>query len=195
MNSNENFFNTLQTLLNDPQTRDSVIGLVEKYKNGDPEEKKRVTDLAVEEIYNYLKHVEIVALMKKENKGDATKYSALSFGDAVSATYEIDPEGNVVINADFSTQKSRYPGEKDTFDRRIDPTLIDADAVREGLMTKYGVEFGLTYKEETFTKEEWNGSGDMESCYNMTHYNIESRMMVKGKVRDKEIAREASTIR
>ncbi len=58
-------------------------------------------------------------------------------------------------------------------------------------MNKYGIEFGLGYKEDSYTREEWNGSGDMESSYNMSHYNIDSHMFIKGRVLDKAIDREA----
>lgn len=189
MENDNNVYSTLRTLLNDPKSRDAVIEFVENYK-GDTEKARR-TELAVEEVRNYMEHLKIVAEMNGVNNGDATKFSVFSFGEAVKASYAIDEQGNIVVDADFSTEKSRYPGEKETFDRRINPDLVDFDAVRTGLMNKYGIEFGLGYKEDSYTREEWNGSGDMESSYNMSHYNIDSHMFIKGRVLDKAIDREA----
>ena len=189
MENDNNVYSTLRTLLNDPKSRDAVIEFVENYK-GDAEKARR-TELAVEEVRNYMEHLKIVAEMNGVNNGDATKFSVFSFGEAVKASYAIDEQGNIVVDADFSTEKSRYPGEKETFDRRINPDLVDFDAVRTGLMNKYGIEFGLGYKEDSYTREEWNGSGDMESSYNMSHYNIDSHMFIKGRVLDKAIDREA----
>jgi hypothetical protein len=60
-------------------------------------------------------------------------------------------------------------------------------------MTKYGKDLGLGYKEEQYTKEEWNGSGDMESSYDMTHYNIDSHMMIKGRIMSKNMDTEPYT--
>jgi hypothetical protein len=189
MENDNNVYSTLRTLLNDPKSRDAVIEFVENYK-GDTEKARR-TELAVEEVRNYMEHLKIVAEMNGVNNGDATKFSVFSFGEAVKASYAIDEQGNIVVDADFSTEKSRYPGDKETFDRRINPDLVDFDAVRTGLMNKYGIEFGLGYKEDSYTREEWNGSGDMESSYNMSHYNIDSHMFIKGRVLDKAIDREA----
>ena len=189
MENDNNVYSTLRTLLNDPKSRDAVIEFVENYK-GDTEKARR-TELAVEEVRNYMEHLKIVAEMNGVNNGDATKFSVFSFGEAVKASYAIDEQGNIVVDADFSTEKSRYPGEKETFDRKINPDLVDFDAVRTGLMNKYGIEFGLGYKEDSYTREEWNGSGDMESSYNMSHYNIDSHMFIKGRVLDKAIDREA----
>ena len=189
MENDNNVYSTLRTLLNDPKSRDAVIEFVENYK-GDTEKARR-TELAIEEVHNYMEHLKIIAEMTGASNGDATKYSVFSFGEAVKASYATDEQGNIVVDADFSTKESRYPGEKETFDRRINPDLVDFDAVRTGLMNKYGIEFGLGYKEDTYTKEEWNGSGDMESSYNMSHYDIDSHMFIKGRVLDKAIDREA----
>ncbi len=41
-------------------------------------------------------------------------------------------------------------------------------------MNKYGIEFGLSYDEKVNTETVWNESGDMETSYDMTNYNIDS---------------------
>ena len=50
MENNQNVFGTLRALLDNPQSRDSIIEFVENYK-GDIE-RQRKTDLVVEEVYN-----------------------------------------------------------------------------------------------------------------------------------------------
>ncbi len=188
MENNENVYNTLRALLDNPDSRESVINFVENYK-GDAEKRRKV-DLIVEEIYNYFKHLKLVSEITGKTNGDATKYSVFSFGDAAGANYLVDEEGNLIVNVDFSTQVSRYPGETDTFDRKIDLDFVDFDAVREGLLVKHGIEFGMSYKEEQYTNTEWGGSGDMEASYDMTHYNIDSHIWMSGKVNTKDLGPE-----
>ena len=60
------------------------------------------------------------------------------------------------------------------------------------LLAKYGVEFGLSYKEEQYTRTEWNGSGDMEVSYDMTHYNIDSHIVMKANINTKDLGPNAS---
>lgn len=149
-------------------------------------------ELTAEEIYNYLRHVEIVSLMNNEAKGDVSKYSVFSFGTAASADFTIDEEDKYVVNVDFSSQVRRYPSEQKRLDYNIDYKSVDFEAVKEILMNKYGIEFGLSYDEKVNTETVWNGSGDMETSYDMTNYNIDSHMIVRGRTKDKEFAKEAN---
>ena len=151
------------------------------------DEKTIRTNLVVDEVYNYIQHLGLIAGITGQTVGDATKYSVFTFGSAVKANYALDAEGNITVDADFSTEASRYPGETKTFDRRINPDLADFNEVRRVLMEKYGVEFGLSYEDEQYTIAETNGSGDMISTVDKTHYNIKSHMAIRGRLLNQEL--------
>lgn len=184
MTKNEDFIEKLTELLNNPNTRPSIVALINKI---DIDDKKRATQYTADELYNYLEHINILASIKGSINGDVTDFSAFSFGKAASAQYRIDEDGTITVNLDFSSVDKAYDSSSiSKSERRIDPSLVDFDVVSDDLMSKYGVMLNFSYHEGETEEKEWNGSGDMEEERTVVKHVVDSKMVLSGKLLEKK---------
>ena len=170
--------------------------------------REQKVELVADEIKLYLEHLNLIAGITGKQTGDATSYSAFSFGKPTKVEYQLDEEGNMLANLDFSTINWDWNNDENfhadvdldheehgyeiytdwmrnhsgEFSRNINLGLVDFDAVKECLNEKYGIDFSLSYDEKTYSKTHVNGSEDYVSENRCVYYKVDSQMYLKGKV-------------
>ena len=171
--------------------------------------KETKVGLIVDEIKLYLDHLNLIAGITGKKTGDATEYSALSFGKPTAVTYRIDEDGNIIVDLNFSTINWEWNDDENfkadvdldyaehvnkiyttwmkhhasVFNRKFKFDFTDFNAVGDILKEKYGIDFRLYYEEKTYSKTHVNGSEDRMSESRCVYYNVNSHMFLRGKVK------------